>query len=97
MKRLRDDDGGLIPLLVGVAIVGAALFGGTYLFTGEDPMTLLVDFMKAMFVASLFFVLGLLFLMGKLPVIPGPYALLAGLGCIGASLYIGWYGFGGGF
>ncbi len=93
MKHLAGDDYALVPLLIGVAAVGVLLFGGSSLLTGEDPVMLLIEFSKAVIVASFLFVFGLLVLMGKLPIIPKPFAFLLGIAAIAGALYVTWWGF----
>ncbi len=90
MKNLRTDESGILPLLIGVALVGVAIFGGSYLLTGEDPVTLLVDFLKVSFVASMVFLLGLLMLMGKVSLLPKTVSIVLGFVCIAGSLIWFW-------
>lgn len=92
MKRLSKDEEGLIPLLVGAGVVVASLFGLTYTLTGDDPVTALVDFLKALIVGICLFVFGLLVLMKKVP-IPSPYGLFVGLLSVGSGMYFIWSGF----
>lgn len=89
MKNLRDDSEGLIPVLIGAAVVGLASFlGFEWLTAGIDPW----EFVKVILVASLLFVLGLIALMGKFIVIPKPIGLIVGLGCIIGAIYLVYLG-----
>ena len=92
MKRLAQDDAGLIPLLVGVAVAGGLLFGGSYVLTGEDPMTALMDLLKAITAGSMLFIFGVLLLMNKLPVVPSHLAMLGGIVCVCVGIYWIWKG-----
>ena len=93
MKHLQSDESALIPLVVGIAAVGGLLFGGSYLLTGEDPVTAFIELMKVITVGCLLFIFGVLLLMNKLPIIPPTWALLGGIGGIAGGLYIIWVGF----
>ena len=89
MRKLRDNDEGIIPLLIGLGIAGiAGWFGLSYLGVGDD----LTDFLKAVIIGSLLFTFGIIALMGKFIVIPRPWGLLIGLGTIAGGIYIVWNG-----
>jgi hypothetical protein len=90
MKDLRRDEDGLIPLILGIGIAAAALFGGSYLITGDDPLSWLVDLLKITLVASLLFIFGVLALMGRFVTIPRPWGVVVGLGAVAGSIYLVW-------
>lgn len=90
MKNLRRDEDGIIPLLVGITAVGALLFGGSYLLTGDDPVTALMTFLKFALISSLIFMFGILVLMKKLPVLMPPWDFIIGIGSIAGAIYIAW-------
>ena len=92
MKKLASDERALVPLLVGIAAVGGLLFGGSYLLTGEDPITAFVELMKAITVGCLLFIFGLLLLMNKFGLIHPSIALVAGVCCVAGGLYVIWKG-----
>lgn len=88
MKNLRRDDSGLIPVIIGAAVVGLASFLGLTWLTDVDPW----EFMKVVIVASLLFVFGLIALMGKFIAIPKPFGLILGVGCIAGAIYMVYLG-----
>jgi len=86
MKNLKNDDEGLIPLIVGIAI--ASVLGYTWLTdTSEDSW----EFVKVLVVASLIFTFGLLALMGKFT-LPKAFGVMIGIGCIAGSIYLVYLG-----
>lgn len=88
-NNLRTDTDGIFPLLIGIAIAGvASWFGFTWLTGGTDPW----EFFKVIIIGSLVFIIGLIALMGKFVVIPKPWGLLVGLGCLVGSIYYIWRG-----
>lgn len=79
-----DDDSGLLPLIAGIGIAIAGLFGLSYVVDTSSWL----EFLKAIVVASLLFVMGLLALMGKFVTVPRPYALFVGVGLVAGALYL---------
>jgi hypothetical protein len=51
-----------------------------------------VAFGKVIVVASILVIVGLLFLLGKIGIVPKTWALLLGLGFIGGAIYLVWKG-----
>jgi hypothetical protein len=89
MKNLREDSDGLIPLLIGIAVVGVASWlGFNWLTGGTNPW----EAVKVIFIASLLFVVGIIALMGKFITIPKPWGFLIGISCVGGSVYYVWQG-----
>lgn len=89
MKNLREDDAGLIPLLIGIAVAGvASWFGFQWLTGGTNPW----EAFKVIIIASLVFTFGIIALMGKFITIPKPWGLLIGISCVVGSVYYVWQG-----
>ena len=91
-KRLSSDTDALIPAIIGAAILGGFLFGGSYLLTGEDPVTAFKELTIVLTVGCLLFVLGIYLLSGRLVLIPTPYSMVLGIACVIAGPVIIWRG-----
>jgi hypothetical protein len=88
VKNLKNDEEGLLPVIIGGVIVGIASFLGISWLTEVDPW----EFFKVIIVASLLFVFGLIALMGKFIAIPKPFGLLIGISCIAVAIYMVYLG-----
>lgn len=86
MKNLRSDDEGIIPILIGAAVV--SLLGLSWLSDTSDPWALV----KVVVVASLMFIVGLYALMGKLVLLGRFVSVIVGLGLIAGSVYLVYLG-----
>jgi hypothetical protein len=90
MKRIANDEGGLVPLVIGVVAVAAAALGLTWYVGTSDALW---QFVREMAAASILAVVGVVALMGKFILLPRGIALIAGGACLVAAVWLvlnGW-------
>ena len=79
MKKLKEDESGLIflPIVVGISAL-AGYLGFNWLTGGTDPM----EFLKVAVIAVLLSVFGFIALTGKLVLLPRFLSIIIGISCI---------------